>query len=118
MKGIDDTTPGIRNLKQDSLSSLELSSSLFAGIYETDLGYANLKVMASIQQDFISVDRDKDRHFYHDASPSLPGVPTYTKAVFRPESSDVDTETFELNLISNEPLFCLLYTSPSPRDPE
>ena len=104
MKGIDDTTPGIRNLKQDSLSSLELSTSLFAGIYETDLGYANLKVLASIQQDFISVDRDNDRHVYNDASPSLPGVSTYTKAVFRPETSDVDTETFELNLISNEPL--------------
>ncbi len=104
MKGIDDTTVGIRNLKQDSLSALELSSSLFAGIYEKDLGFANLKILASTQQDFISVDRDNDRHVYGDSSPSLPGVSTYTPAEFRPETSDVDTETFEINLISNEPI--------------
>ncbi len=105
MKGIDDTTTGIRNLKQDTLSSLELSSSVFAGIYETDLGFAALKVLASSQRDFITVDRDNDRHVYGTSSPSLPGVSTYGRAEFLPESSEVNTETFEINLISNEPAF-------------
>ena len=48
MKGIDDPTPNTRDLRQDTISNHELTSSVFAAIYESDLGYANLKVMASI----------------------------------------------------------------------
>ena len=104
MKGLDDPTVGARNLKQDSLSELKLTSSVLAGIYEKDLGFANLKVLASSQSDSISVRRDNDRHFYQDAAPSLTGVSTYQRSEYRFETSDVKTKTFEINLISNEPL--------------
>ena len=104
MKGLDDTTVGARNLNQDSLSELKLTSSVLAGIYEKDLGFANLKVLASSQSDSISVRRDNDRHFYQDAAPSLIGVSTYQRSEYRFETSDVKTKTFEINLISNEPL--------------
>ena len=104
MKGLDDTTVGARNLKQDSLSELKLTSSVIAAIYEKDLGFANLKVLTSSQSDSISVRRDNDRHFYQDAAPSLTGVSTYQRSEYRYETSDVKTKTFELNLISNEPL--------------
>ena len=104
MKGLDDTTVGARNLKQDSLSELKLTSSVLAGIYEKDLGFANLKVLASSQSDSISVRRDNDRHFFEDLATSLTGVDTYMRSEYRFETSDVKTKTFEINLISNEPL--------------
>jgi|TARA_B100001094_G_scaffold6459_1_gene5725 iron complex outermembrane receptor protein len=110
MKGIDDTTLGARNLKQDTLSNLDLSSSIYAGIYEKDLGFANLKVSVSTQKDDISVDRDNDRHLYGTASTSIPGInantgsATYGRAEYLPETSEVKTETLEINLISNEPI--------------
>ena len=110
MKGIDDTTVGARNLKQDTLSNLELTSSVLAGIYEKDLGFANLKVSVSTQKDDISVDRDNDRHVFGTFAESLPfnnpntGTQTYGRAEFLPETSEVDTDTFEINLVSNEPL--------------
>ena len=110
MKGIDDTTVGARNLKQDTLSNLELTSSVFAGIYEKDLGFANLKVSVSTQKDDISVDRDNDRHVFGTFAESLPfdnpntGTQTYGRAEFLPETSEVETDTFEINLVSNEPL--------------
>ena len=106
MKGIDDPTPNPRDLRQDSISNHELTSSVFAAIYESDLGYANLKIMASIQEDDISVTRDNDRHNYGDAVLAIPGLgagATYQRAEFRPETSLVDTTTFEINLVSNEP---------------
>ena len=110
MKGIDDTTIGARNLEQDTLSNLDLSSSIYAGIYEKDLGFANLKVSVSTQKDDISVDRDNDRHVYGTASTSIPGInantgsATYGRAEYLPETSEVKTETLEINLISNEPI--------------
>lgn len=106
MKGIDDPTPNPRDLSQDSVSNHELTSSVFAAIYENDLGFANLKIMASVQEDDISVTRDNDRHNYGDLMITIPGFPadaTYQRAEFRPETSLVDTTTFEINLVSNEP---------------
>ena len=106
MKGIDDPTPNPRDLRQDSVSNHELTSSVFAAIYENDLGFANLKIMASVQEDDISVTRDNDRHNYGDPMITIPGFPadaTYQRAEFRPETSLVDTTTFEINLVSNEP---------------
>ena len=104
MKGIDDPTPNPRDLRQDSVSNHELTSSVFAAIYENDLGFANLKIMASVQEDDISVTRDNDRHNYGDPMITIPGFPadaTYQRAEFRPETSLVDTTTFEINLVSN-----------------
>ena len=107
MRGIDDQTSGMRNLAQDTISNQELSSSVFAAIYENDLGYANLKIVASTQEDDISVTRDNDRHNYGDLVLSIPGLgsdATYQRAEFRPETSLVDTTTLEINLVSNEPI--------------
>ena len=62
--------------------------------------------MASVQEDDISVTRDNDRHNYGDLMITIPGFPadaTYQRAEFRPETSLVDTTTFEINLVSNEP---------------
>jgi len=107
MKGIDDPSPDPRDLSQDSISNHELTSKIFAAIYESDLGYANLKIMASIQEDDISVTRDNDRHNFGDPVLAIPGLgegATYQRAEFRPETSLVDTTTFEINLVSNEPV--------------
>ena len=106
MKGIDDPTLGARSLSQDTLSNQELTSSVYAAIYESDLGFADLKILASKQKDDILVDRDNDRHNFGDPVLSIPGLigTTYIKAEFRPETSLVDTTTFEINLISNEPI--------------
>ncbi len=113
MKGKDDLSTDARKLSQDSMSKQELSSKILALIYESDLGYANLKVLASIQEDDILVVRDNDRHAAG-VQPvlSMPGLPYiyidnapyYPMAEFRPETSLVDTDTFEINLISNEPI--------------
>ncbi|MDC2972365.1 TonB-dependent receptor [Gammaproteobacteria bacterium] len=108
MKGIDDyLAPDPRELNQDTMSKQELSSKIFALTYESDLGFANLKVMASVQEDDILVVRDNDRHsFGRQLVLSIPGFAgvTYPQAEFNPETSLVDTTTFEVNLISNEPL--------------
>ena len=106
MKGLDDTTLNPRKLKQDSASVYELTSEIIAGIFNTDLGFANLKILTSIQEDDIYVSRDNDRHNYGDVHSSGPmeGFP-YNRAEYRPETSLVETSTFEINLISNEPLF-------------
>ena len=106
MRGIDDQTAGIRHLAQDTLSNQELTSKVFAAIYEQDLGYASLKILASSQEDDISVTRDNDRHNLGETVAAIPGLEgtTYIKAEFRPETSLVETKTLEVNLISNEPI--------------
>ena len=93
MRGIDDPTAGIRNLSQDTISEHSLRSYVVAGIYESDLGYANLKAMASIQEDDISVVRDNDRHNYGDLVKVIPGLganATYQRSEFTPETSLVE----------------------------
>ena len=107
IRGIDDQSPGMRKLSQNTVSNQQLTSSLAAMIFESDLGFASLKVLASVQDDDISVTRDNDRHNFGDAVLSIPGLgsgSTYQQAEFRPETSVVETKTFEINLISNEPL--------------
>ena len=106
LRGIDDQSPGMRKLSQNTISKQELTSSVVAMIFESDLGFANLKVLASSQDDDISVTRDNDRHNFGDPVLSIPGLgagATYQQAEFRPETSVVETSTFEVNLISNEP---------------
>ena len=106
MKGLDDQTPDPRKLAQDSMSDYQLSSEIFGAIYEVDLGSVSLKILASSQEDDIYVVRDNDRHNFGDihAEGPLAGLP-YIAAEYRPETSLVETKTFEINLISNEPLF-------------
>ena len=108
MKGVDDISPNPRELYQDSLSKHDLTSSVIGVIYEKDLGFANLKAMASSQDDDISVNRDNDRHNFGDLVKVIPGLgsdATYQRAEYNSESSIVETKTFEINLVSNEPLF-------------
>ena len=108
MRGIDDTSGDARRLSQDTVSNHDLTSTVVAAIYENDLGFANLKVMASIQDDDISVTRDNDRHNFGDLVGVIPGLgsgATYQRAEFAPETSIVETNTFEINLVSNEPIF-------------
>ena len=108
MRGIDDTSGDARRLSQDTISDHDLTSMVVAAIYENDLGFANLKVMASIQDDDISVTRDNDRHNFGYLVGVIPGLgsgATYQRAEFAPETSIVETNTFEINLVSNEPIF-------------
>ena len=107
MRGIDDANDSMRKLSQDSLSKQELTSKVIALIYESDLGYASLKILGSIQEDDVLVVRDNDRHNYGDPVLAIPGLgadSTYQMAEFNPETSLVDTTTFEINLVSNEPV--------------
>ena len=105
MKGLDDPTPNPRRLAQDSASDYQLSSEVLAAILNVELGFADLKVLGSIQEDDIYVSRDNDRHNFGDVHGSGPleGIP-YIAAEYRPETSIVDTKTLEVNLISNEPI--------------
>ena len=105
MKGLDDPTPNPRKLAQDSASDYQLSSEIIAAILNVELGFADLKILASSQEDDIYVSRDNDRHNFGDVHGSGPleGIP-YIAAEYRPETSVVETTTFEVNLISNEPL--------------
>ena len=106
MKGIDDLTSDPRKLDQDAPSMQVLTSSIYAAIFEQDLGFANLKVLASSQRDDITVRRDNDRHSYGTTATSIPplGSGIYVSSEYRFESSLVETTTFEVNLVSNEPL--------------
>ena len=106
IRGIDDQSSSMRKLSQDTISKQELTSSVFALTYENDLGYANLRVLASVQEDDMLVVRDNDRHNFGDSVLSIPGLgstATYQRAEFNPETSKVDTKTLEINLISNDP---------------
>jgi iron complex outermembrane receptor protein len=105
MKGLDDPTPNPRRLAQDSASDYQLSSEVLAAILNVELGFADLKILGSIQEDDIYVSRDNDRHNFGDVHGSGPleGIP-YIAAEYRPETSIVDTKTLEVNLISNEPI--------------
>jgi iron complex outermembrane receptor protein len=105
MKGLDDATSNSRKLAQDSASDYQLSSEIIAAILNVELGFADLKVLTSVQEDDIYVSRDNDRHNFGDihASGPLEGIP-YIAAEYRPETSVVETTTFEVNLISNEPI--------------
>ncbi|MDC0420376.1 TonB-dependent receptor [Gammaproteobacteria bacterium] len=105
MKGLDDSTSNPRRLAQDSASDYKLSSEVIAAILNVELGFADLKILASTQEDDIYVSRDNDRHNFGDvhASGPLTGIP-YIAAEYRPETSVVETTTLEVNLISNEPI--------------
>lgn len=98
IKGIDDPTPGARNLSQDTPSSYELDSKVFGVIAEWDAGFATIKSLSSYQKDDITVVRDNDRH-------SFLTNPEIQISQFNPENNVQTTYTQELNVISNEPLF-------------
>lgn len=98
IKGIDDPTPGARNLSQDTDSSYALESQIYGLIAEWDAGFAVIKSLSSYQKDDITIVRDNDRH-------SFVTNPEIQISVFNPEINIQTTFTQELNVISNEPLF-------------
>ena len=105
IKGFYDITPDRRKLSQNTLSTYQLESLIVGGIGEFDIGYATLKALASWQKDEIYVVRDNDRHnLFHDASSVSSTAPFYVGVEFNPESQIQETKTFEINMISNEPL--------------
>ena len=109
IKGFYDTTPGERQLSQNTLSAYELESTIFGAIAEFDLGVGVLKVLASSQSDDIYVIRDNDRHNQFGSDNQIDNFasvsgPFYPAFEFNPETSAVDTTTFEINLISTEPM--------------
>lgn len=98
IKGIDDPTPGARNLSQDTESSYELESQVYGLIVEYDMAVATLKSLTSYQDDDITIKRDNDRH-------SFITNPEIQISEFDPENNIQTTFTQEFNFISNEPLF-------------
>jgi iron complex outermembrane receptor protein len=98
IKGIDDPTPGARNLSQDTDSSYDLESQIYGLIAEWDAGFAVIKSLSSYQKDDITVVRDNDRH-------SFVTNPEIQISVFNPEINIQTTFTQEVNVISKEPLF-------------
>ncbi len=98
IKGIDDPTPGVRNLSQDTLSSYDLESEIYGLTVEYDAGFAVIKSLSSYQKDDIKVARDNDRH-------SFVTNPEIQVAAFLPEQNVQTTYTQEFNIISNEPLW-------------
>ncbi|AUC88763.1 TonB-dependent receptor [Alteromonas sp. MB-3u-76] len=98
IKGIDDPTPGARNLSQDTESFYKLDSEVFGLIAEWDADFAVIKSLSSYQKDDITVIRDNDRH-------SFLTNPEIQISQFNPEVNVQTTFTQELNIISNEPLF-------------
>lgn len=96
IKGIDDPTPGARNLAQDTIAQFELESTVVGLIIETDLGFASAKYLGSWQEDDIFIVRDNDRHAFS-------VNPEYTISLFNPEDDETEAITHEINLISNAP---------------
>ncbi len=106
MKGIDDPTPNPRELLQDTEANFELTSKLAAAILEVPLSNSTLKAIASWQEDDVLIKRDNDRHNFGDIHIGglWDGLP-YIRAEYDPETSLVETKTFEVNIISDTPLF-------------
>ncbi|MBR19371.1 MAG: TonB-dependent receptor [Euryarchaeota archaeon] len=106
MKGIDDQTPNPRELVQDTEANFELTSKLAAAILEIGLSNSTLKAIASWQKDDVLIKRDNDRHNFGDIHIGglWAGLP-YIRAEYDPETSIVETKTFEINILSETPLF-------------
>lgn len=98
IKGLDDPTPGNRQLSQDTESSYELDSQIYGLIAEYDIGGATIKSLTSYQKDDITIKRDNDRH-------SFLTNPEIQISEFDPETNLQTTFTQEFNVISNERLF-------------
>jgi iron complex outermembrane receptor protein len=99
-KSIIDTTPGARNLAQDSLGEFALESSVYSMIAEWDLSSITLKTLTSYQKDDVLTRRDNDRT-------DLASLPPFTllPSWYDPETNEQKTFTQEINIISNEQLF-------------
>ena len=95
-KGILDTTPGSRRLRQDSRAEFELDSRLFALVARFQLPGLAVEYLTSYQDDDVWLVRDNDRH-------DLASLPPFAlvPAVFDPETNRQRTRTHELHVISD-----------------
>ena len=99
-KGIKDSTPNPRELRQDELSEYKLTSELLSLVIEKDFEPFIFKSISSYQNDDILIRRDNDRHDWNAIPPF-----TFLNSYFDPETNKQKTYTQEFNLISNSPLF-------------
>ena len=97
-KGILDTTPNARELRQDSPGRYILDSRLFSVVAQWDLQAATLKSLSSYQDDDVFLVRDNDRH-------DLASLPPFTllPAFYNPGTNHARTRTQEFQLISARP---------------
>lgn len=98
IKGIHDPTRDDRKLAQDTRARYQLESQIYAAIAEWELESITLKALGSWQKDDVHIVRDNDRHSY-----AL--NPEITISEYAPEINIQTTNTFEINMISSEPLF-------------
>lgn len=99
-KGLLDTTPGARNVAQDSIAEYELESQVYSVIIEWDLDVFSIKSLTSYQEDKVLIRRDNDRTDIN----SLPPF-TLLPSFYDSETGTLTTVTQEINIISNDPLF-------------
>ena len=99
-KGILDSTPNPRRLRQDSRGAYELDSRLFALVATVDLPRLTMQSLTSYQDDDIFIRRDNDRH-------DLASLPPFAlvPAVINPWTSRQKTRTQEFHFISAEPIW-------------
>ncbi|MFT5351535.1 MAG: iron complex outermembrane receptor protein [Planctomycetota bacterium] len=99
-KGLLDTTPGARNVAQDSIAEYELESQIYSFIAEWDVGAVTIKSLTSYQEDDVFIRRDNDRT-------DLNSLPPFTllPSFYDPETGKLTTITQEINIISVNPLF-------------
>jgi iron complex outermembrane receptor protein len=102
-KGIADTTPNPRELRQDELSEYALTSELYSIVLEKDFDGFTFKSISSYQKDDILIRRDNDRHDFNAANNDF-----FLNSYFDPETNVQKTITQEFNLISNDPAFGVL----------
>ena len=97
-KGILDTTPNARQLRQDSPGRYVLNARLFSMVAQWDMPAATLKSLTSYQDDDIFLLRDNDRH-------DLASLPPFTlpPAFYNPETNRQKTRTQEFQLVSAQP---------------
>ena len=71
MKGLDDPTPNLESWLKTQHQTISYPRS-FAAILNIELGFADLKILTSTQEDDIYVSRDNDRHNFGDIHGSGP----------------------------------------------
>ncbi|MFL2704447.1 MAG: TonB-dependent receptor [Gammaproteobacteria bacterium] len=97
-KGLLDTTPNPRELRQDSQTEHKLEASLYSAVFEWDFDAYSIKSLTSYQEDDILVRRDNDRN---DAAYLAPFAQLPSE--YDPETNKQTTITHEFNIVSAEP---------------
>lgn len=97
-KGLLDSTPNPRELRQDSQTEHKLEASLYSAVFEWNYDAYSIKALTSYQKDDILVRRDNDRN---DAAYLAPFAQLPSE--YDPETNKQTTVTQEFNIVSAEP---------------